>query len=217
MKRARNDLGIVPKCLRKGADAVVSHMSEVCRCDVVALVNVMPKTRKVIHSTSATHNKDFIDPRIENTIIRSSRKNFMIRITLATRKTRRTRITRSTETLPQVFSKFSVWLAAVAAAVAINSKINSNRLKETTVTSITFHHLSSSWKNCKRPSQNQRRANSTVKTVQKSTCNTTKCTGVVASCSMPRSASLCACTAASSVCQARKMQFSRMRTPLHHS
>mmetsp|Transcript_70432 Transcript_70432/g.222528 ORF Transcript_70432/g.222528 Transcript_70432/m.222528 type:complete len:231 (-) Transcript_70432:334-1026(-) len=124
--------------------------------------------------------------------MRSSRKNLMIRMTLATRTTRTMRMTRSTVMFPRT---------SLPDPLSTNEfRKRSTKLNATTTTSKMFQEMSLPRKNPQNPWHTQRAPNSTLNTKLKATCSATKTVGVC-TCSgrlflasdSARSATYCVC------------------------
>mmetsp|Transcript_81507 Transcript_81507/g.253022 ORF Transcript_81507/g.253022 Transcript_81507/m.253022 type:complete len:295 (-) Transcript_81507:279-1163(-) len=162
--------------------------------------------KNVIARIKITQANDFIDPRMEKIIMRSSLKNRMTRMTLATRTTLTTRATRSTEMFPRT------------SLCGPPSMIRCSRLsampKVTTKMSRTFHHTSWPRKKSVRPSQNQRRPNSMLKSTVNATCNAMKPPGECICTGVPLRASATDREAMNCVCQPMNTAFRRMSVPL---
>mmetsp|Transcript_104108 Transcript_104108/g.325756 ORF Transcript_104108/g.325756 Transcript_104108/m.325756 type:complete len:228 (-) Transcript_104108:341-1024(-) len=142
-------------------------------------------------------------------IMRSSRKNFMIRMTLAMRTTRTTRRTRSTVMFPRTSLRELLSTAML--------RRRSRTLNTTMKTSRMFHHMSSLRKKPMSPLHTQRRPSSTLKRTLKADCRTRKAVPVCTCNGLLFAASNSACDAMCCVCQPMNMALRKMSMPLNTS
>mmetsp|Transcript_90980 Transcript_90980/g.262281 ORF Transcript_90980/g.262281 Transcript_90980/m.262281 type:complete len:216 (-) Transcript_90980:775-1422(-) len=171
-------------------------------------VKLIPNMKNSIISITKTQSKDLKEPKSAVIIIRNSRKNRMMRITLATRTTRTTLMTRSMEVFCSKVVEFNNGQMLA---------IMSTKPNPTTTMSKQFQEQSSMWKKSMKPSATHRMRSSAVNSKQKTVCNTRNAIGSEVSAgkpwlalSKPRNAKYCAENPIN-------IEFSTMSAPANHS